>query len=403
MPPAAAYRPSGRRIRAEMLRRGAIRAVIALPPGAAQPRNIGLHLWVLTRPSSDTTHYLSTLFIDGATEASHTGDGRGLPGRPQQASDILRAWTAFAVDANAGEHGTWREVPVIDLLDEAVDLTPARHVIATLARQPASEITTTAGAARARLHGIVDGLGEGLPGRDWTPADAAPGWRMVSVGDLARSGAISIHRASNAAPTVHEPADPPASGDRWLVLTASNVADGEAPSAAAPDTAIEPDWVKIRPGDVIIPAAADGPVTARVATGEDEEAILGRGLHLIRAESERINPWFLAGFIASPANIQQASYGSMVTRIDVRRLTVPLLPLSEQSRYGTAFRELHRFRVSCEEFARLSETLSRLLARALAEGGLLPGPGGQSQSRKPGGEAERLDTDDISRNGKRRP
>ena len=46
----AASRRSGRRIRADLLRRGALRAVIALPVGAAPPYNIPLHLWVLRRP-----------------------------------------------------------------------------------------------------------------------------------------------------------------------------------------------------------------------------------------------------------------------------------------------------------------------------------------------------------------
>jgi hypothetical protein len=120
------------------------------------------------------------------------------------------------------------------------------------------------------------------------------------------------------------------------------------------------------------PPLAAGPVTTRVAAGEDEEAILGRGLHLVRVRPGRVDPWFLAGFLSSPASIQQASYGSTVTRIDVRRLTVPLLPPPDQRRYGAAFRQLHSFRASCEEFAGLSASLARLLGRALTDGGLLP-------------------------------
>lgn len=51
MPPAVAARRSGRRIRADLLRRGALRAVVALPAGAAPPYGIPLHLWVLRRPA----------------------------------------------------------------------------------------------------------------------------------------------------------------------------------------------------------------------------------------------------------------------------------------------------------------------------------------------------------------
>lgn len=403
MPPAAASRPSGRRIRAEMLRRGAIRAIAALPSGAVQPRNIGLHLWVLARPTADAARDPRMLFIDAAAPSDEAGGARRVQDDWQQASAaILQAWTSYTEAAPVKASGAWREVPVIDLLDDEVDLTPSRHTATALAARPAPEIAAAAGAARARLHGILDGLSEALPGRDWTPAGAHPEWRMVSIGELARSGSVSVHRASASAPADHQLTDGPPARGRQPVLTLSDVASGEPPSATAQGNVTDPGWLTIRSGDVIIPAAAGGPVTARVATSKDDTAILGRGLHLIRADSERMDPWFLAGFLASPANIQQASYGSTVTRIDVRRLMVPLVPPPEQSRYGAAFRELHGFRVSCEEFAQLSGTLTGLLGKALAEGGLLPGPDSRDDPGKPGGSAPRLDRDDISRNGKRR-
>jgi len=261
---------------------------------------------------------------------------------------------------------------VIDLLDEMVDLTPARHAAASLPARPPSEIAAAAGAVRARLRGVLAGLGEGLPGGDWSASGATTGWRMVSIGDLARSGVVSVHRASTAAPADDALADDVDHDDGRPVLTLGDVLKGEPPSATAPGGIAEPGWIKIHTGDVIMPATAEGPVTARVAAEEDEEAVLGRGLHLIRADPDRIDPWFLSGFLASPVGIQQASYGSIVTRIDVRRLTVPLMPPREQRLYGAAVRQLHGFRASCEEFIDLSGTLAGLLGKALAEGGLLP-------------------------------
>jgi len=404
MPPAVASRPSGRRIRAEMLRRGAIRAVASLPPGAAHPRNIGLHLWVLQRPANEISAEPRTLFVHVAANADEDADSRRSTARWQQVSSvILRAWNSFRTGGDADEPGAWRAVSVIDLLDENIDLTPARHVGAWLSARSPAEIAAAADAERDRLLAVLAGLADGLPGGDWKPHDAAPRWRVVSIGDLARSGAVSVHRASTAGPADDELVDDIDPDDGWPVLTVGDVLAGGPPSAAAPGGVVEPGWVKIGAGDVIIPATAGGSPIARVAAGEDEEAILGRGLHLIRADSGRIDPWFLSGFLASPASIQQASYGSTITRIDVRRLTVPLLPPREQRRYGAAFRQLHGFRVSSEEFARLSGTLTRLLGRALAEGGLLPGPESHDPPGKLGDQAPRLDRDGISRNGKRRP
>ncbi|MDP4510671.1 HsdM family class I SAM-dependent methyltransferase [Nonomuraea turcica] len=51
MPPAAADRRSGRRIRAQLLRTGTLRAVVSLPAGIAPGALASPHLWVLRRPS----------------------------------------------------------------------------------------------------------------------------------------------------------------------------------------------------------------------------------------------------------------------------------------------------------------------------------------------------------------
>ncbi|MGO4419111.1 class I SAM-dependent DNA methyltransferase, partial [Streptomyces sp. MCAF7] len=66
MPPAVASRRSGRRIRADLLRRGALRAVVALPAGAAPPYGIPLHLWVLRRPGAGQPTAPRLLLVDAA-------------------------------------------------------------------------------------------------------------------------------------------------------------------------------------------------------------------------------------------------------------------------------------------------------------------------------------------------
>ncbi|MEU5615255.1 N-6 DNA methylase, partial [Streptomyces sparsogenes] len=70
MPPAVASRRSGRRIRADLLRRGALRAVVALPAGAAPPYGIPLHLWVLRRPGAGQPTAPRLLLVDAAAAAA---------------------------------------------------------------------------------------------------------------------------------------------------------------------------------------------------------------------------------------------------------------------------------------------------------------------------------------------
>ena len=126
MPPAAASRRSGRRIRADLLRRGALRAVIALPVGAAPPYNIPLHLWVLRRPDAGA-RAPEVLLADTGTVAEHTGRG-GLDWEAVRTA-VLGAWRPFERAGTAVEQpGVARAVPVIELLDDDVDLAPARHL-----------------------------------------------------------------------------------------------------------------------------------------------------------------------------------------------------------------------------------------------------------------------------------
>ncbi|MGW0860504.1 HsdM family class I SAM-dependent methyltransferase, partial [Streptomyces sp. NPDC002690] len=76
MPPAAASRRSGRRIRADLLRRGALRAVVALPAGAAPPYGIPLHLWILCKPDHGTQPSPELLLVDTAESPDPVAPGR---------------------------------------------------------------------------------------------------------------------------------------------------------------------------------------------------------------------------------------------------------------------------------------------------------------------------------------
>lgn len=318
MPPAAAGRPSGRRIRAEMLRRGALRAVIALSPGAIYPRHVGPHLWVLERPRNASLEPL-VLLVDSAGQDT-----------------ILTAWRSFSArDATAvgSEPGAWRSVPAIDLLDESVDLTPSRHVGIRVSESSPDEAAEAVDASRVRVWAALEALSRALPGAEWARPDGGIRWREVSVGDLANSGALQVHRAS---------------------------------------AAREAGEIRISRGDVLLPVTSTGPLQAQVATEEDNGAVLGRGRYLIRPDPERMDPWFLAGFLGSPANLQQATYGTSSMRIDARRLTVPLLPLAEQRRYAAAFRRLHDLSAAATEFAGCARNLTELLGESLTQGAIIP-------------------------------
>lgn len=77
LPPALAFRSSGRRVRSELIRGGALRAVVSLPARAAYPLHIGLQIWVFQRPEPGGTDRAAVLFVDG--EGEQRDSAAGMP------------------------------------------------------------------------------------------------------------------------------------------------------------------------------------------------------------------------------------------------------------------------------------------------------------------------------------
>ncbi|MFF4502552.1 N-6 DNA methylase [Streptomyces sp. NPDC001401] len=351
MPPAAASRRSGRRIRADLLRRGALRAVIALPIGAAPPYNIPLHLWVLRRPDRQPAQPEVLL----ADTGQYATEGRGGPDWRAVRETVLDAWGAFERAGTLQERpGLARSLPVIDLLDDDVDLAPARHLPPPAAADGADALT----AVRERLGETLRLTADLTP----PPADyaqPAPRWPFTTVGELARGGALVMRTGGNGGHA------------RVPVLTDHDVLAGTAPSGALPES--DEDAVLTQPGDVVVPVLGGGSM-ARVIDAATAGAALGRNLVLLRPDPAALDPWFLAGFLRGTANNRQASsYASTATRLDVRRLQLPRLPLDEQRRYGARFRTLDDFERALRHAGRLGEQLVRGMYDGLTDGTVAPG------------------------------
>ncbi|MGK5446675.1 N-6 DNA methylase [Streptomyces radiopugnans] len=162
MPASAAYRKAGRRIRAELVRRGVVRQVVALPPGTAASHALPVHLWCLRRPGSaggaDTNRTVRMVDLTG-----NSPDGILEP-RPDQVA----------------------EVPLIELLDDAVDLTPGSHLRTRDRDYPGeyAALRRELEERTLRLAALLPGL---APGGGPGSLDGA----TTSVADLARAGLVA--------------------------------------------------------------------------------------------------------------------------------------------------------------------------------------------------------------------
>ncbi len=269
---------------------------------------------------------------------------------------VLDAWQAFDGAGRIDQRpGLARSVPVIELLDDDVDLAPARHL-------PPPADTDGAG----RLAGVRERLDETLrltsrlapPPAEPVPPAASGRLPLTTVGELARAGALVMRTGGHGGPA------------RVPVLTDHDVLAGTAPSGTLPESEEEP--VLTEAGDVVLPVLGGGAV-ARVVDEATAGAVLGRNLVLLRPDPAALDAWFLAGFLRGTANHRRASsYASTATRLDVRRLQLPRLAPDEQRRYGARFRDLDAFERALREAGRLGEQLVRGMYDGLTDGTIAP-------------------------------
>ncbi|MFD9132924.1 N-6 DNA methylase [Streptomyces bottropensis] len=257
LPASVAYRKAGRRIRAELVRRGILTQVTALPSGTAASHALPVHLWHLRRPRTTGDAATSVRMVDLTA-----GDPDGpLEPAPEQTA----------------------EVPLIDLLDDAVDLTPGRHVEDSH-RDYAAEYRTL----RLELTEQVRLLAELLPALVAGDGPGSPDGPTVSVADLARAGLVEY-------------------GD--------------------------PEPVSI---------------------------------------SDQLDTDYLQGFLRSTANTRRSTSASGTYRLDGKGARIPQMDITEQRRYGAAFRALLEFEERARRVVELSRDAATLARDGLGNGALAP-------------------------------
>jgi hypothetical protein len=159
MPPSVASRKAGRRIRAELVRRGILTQVTALPPGTAASHALPVHLWHLRRPQSPDDAATAVHMVD---LTANDPDGP-LDPRPDQTA----------------------QVAPVDLLDDTVDLTPGRHV-----EESHRDYAAEYGALQRELAEHLRHMADLLPALTAGEGPGALDAPSVSVADLARAGLV---------------------------------------------------------------------------------------------------------------------------------------------------------------------------------------------------------------------
>ena len=337
MPMAAADRRSGRRIRSQLLRAGALRAVIELPAGFSSASAAPPHLWVLRRPISDDPLPSRVLMMN-------VSDLEPAEVR----STVAARWKDFNErPEESDDSGVSQAVPLVDLLDDVVDLTSARHV-----PQPVAGGLDYA-TARDRFQELLAAVHDAASALVslTTQADDVP---MTTVSELIQSGAVSLKQSPIKMET--------GSGDLPM-LTAKDVMLGR---PASDRTLNGPGVVMLRRGDVVVPLTAR---EIEVLVMNVDGIAAGPQLQVFRPDLARCDPYFLACFLRA-AGLSRT--GSTASRTDVRRVAIPRLPVESQRPYGVAFERLQALSSALRDAGEAGENLVGLALEGLGGASLRP-------------------------------
>lgn len=181
-------------IRAELLRRGMVRAVIALPAGSAgRTARVPMAIWLLVPPRAGEGSAQQApppvLLVD-AVRAPEVGPGGAV-------SDALRARIVDVVRAAGGGRGVERPgfartVPVLSLLEHDAPLTPARWVEPATVPNPGAALGVSLTTLRSAHRRIAERTPPAPAVGSQDPA--ATGGGVVTLAELADEGRVVILR-----------------------------------------------------------------------------------------------------------------------------------------------------------------------------------------------------------------
>ncbi|WP_021594436.1 N-6 DNA methylase [Actinomadura welshii] len=330
MPAAAAQRRSGRRIRAALLRTGTLRAVLDLPAGSASGSPATPHLWLLRRPADHIPPPTHLLVMDASATDIET---------------VAERCTAFL--RSGEETGAGRAAPLVDLLDDDVDLTPA------LLLRDGADILAGFEEARRRFRdrlAAVNALADEV-----TPLARATGQSTTTLAELIQTGFVAV---------LHPPLRMELGSGDIPVLTGKDITIGRPPSGR---TAQDPGLLILRQGDVAVAHTGRRIQPQVIETGA---VAAGPQVQVFRPDPDRCDPYFLACQLHAAGLSAGTSTSS---RADIRRTRLPNLTIEDQRSHGAAYRRLTVLSATLRELADAGGDTVASGIEGLGGGGLRPG------------------------------
>ncbi|WP_196813414.1 N-6 DNA methylase [Gordonia polyisoprenivorans] len=331
--------------RDEMLRRGAIEAIIGLPAGMLAPyTSISSALWILTKPGQSADPERVLLAEVPSVENRGAID----------ISEIVAIYKQWVRTREIGDADRAVALTVRELLEPGAGLDPATWLAKQSVIDPQEQLAKVHELAVRLTDIVVDtGFAADLPlvaaRRDVRRQ------RLSSLAVVHRGVLLRLNRDAKSE-----------SADQYKVLTPHALKELRT-GGCFDVTHVDVHRVR-RP---VLTAAGDIYVCATGVSGareiqatilKEEEAgwLAPATVYLVRVDPAVADPWYILTCIRGAAGRYFSNTSSVTGRLDVPKIIIPLLPLAEQKGIGAVMRQLNE---TTDALARQAATAAALTAR----------------------------------------
>lgn len=293
------------RVRAALVRTGAVESIIALPAKLLQYTSIPLALWVLRAPSGDDTNRLVELL--DASDPQHA-EGGGFE-RAEWVRERIAYWVIDPLAADPSEGVLAAKVHLDDLIDARVDLTPGRWTA-----EPDTEgLSEVLVGAQSVLDDEVSSFPSNAPHFGGLPAAAD----VVAVRDLTDFPESREAKLWSGRGIPNDEAPPE-------TVTSRDIGDHKLPPGQSNPEDRSGFWTN--PGDIVFTTMSK----VRAMVDVDGGHRIGTGVHALRLlENSRFEPEYVAMCLGATWN-RRLFQGATIKHVRPGDLEIPLLPRPEQ-------------------------------------------------------------------------
>lgn len=341
--------------RDEMLRRGAIEAIIALPAGMLSPyTSIPSALWVLTRPGQsidpDRVLLAEAAPAKGRREAVDT-------------SEVVAAYKQWARTGAIEATDRATVLTVRELLEPGAGLDPSAWLAKQTVVDPEDQLEKVRELASQLTRTTVDtGFLADLPLVE--PRQEARRQRLSSFAEVVRGVSTPLNRGDESEGQL-------GGEGRLQVLTPrvlTKLRAGGQPDIAHVDPRSIRRTVLTEAGDIYVCATAVSGARQIQATILDEGEsgwLVPSTAYIVRVDPTIADPWYVLTCIRAASGQFLSSSSGGIPRLDVPKIDLPVLPLAEQRAIGAMVRRLLETTEALNRQAAASAALTSRITHAI--------------------------------------